>query len=71
MQPEQQPMTFEQALGIVADVCANYRGTLREHQTIQQAIAVLREAAAPKKDDGEGEKTNKKDGGRKDGDKAD
>lgn len=49
----QQEMTTEQALGLVTSVCAQYRGTLQEHQAIQQAITVLREAVTPKVEDEE------------------
>lgn len=34
-------MTIDQALAIVSQVCANVHGTLKDHQTIQQALQVI------------------------------
>lgn len=39
-------MTVEQAMAIVAQVCAEFRGTLRDHQNIQQALQVIEQALA-------------------------
>jgi hypothetical protein len=35
-------MNKEQAYKIILQVCEQFRGTLSEHQTIQQALAVLK-----------------------------
>jgi hypothetical protein len=37
-------MSFDKALEIVTRVCVEYRGTLSEHQLIQQALKVLRDS---------------------------
>jgi len=37
-------MTKEQALEILAHLASLYRGTLAEHQEIQQALKVLKDA---------------------------
>ena len=34
-------MNIDQAMAIVAQVCANHMGTLKDHQTIQQALQVI------------------------------
>lgn len=39
-------MDFEQAMKVVTEICVNYRGTLQEHQTIQQALALVRQGKA-------------------------
>jgi hypothetical protein len=39
---QQQGMTKEQAFVIIARICNNYKGTLQEHQTIQQALTMLK-----------------------------
>lgn len=36
-------MNKQEALKIVSEVCANYRGTLQEHTQIQSALHVIRE----------------------------
>lgn len=36
-------MTKEDALAVIKQVCAAYRGTLAEHQQIQKAIEVIEE----------------------------
>jgi len=36
-------MTKEQALEILAQLAAAYRGTLAEHQQIQEALKVIRD----------------------------
>ncbi len=46
-------MTIDQAMAIIAQVCANVHGTLKDHQTIQQALQVIeqglqRDEDAPK-----------------------
>ncbi len=38
-------MTLEQAIQIISNVVAQYRGTLQEHQAIQNALKVLINAA--------------------------
>lgn len=40
-------MTIEQAMAIIAQVCANHTGTLKDHQVIQQALQVLEQATKP------------------------
>ena len=37
-------MTVKQALAIVSQVCADFHGTLKDHQTIQQALQVIEQA---------------------------
>ena len=37
-------MTIEQAMAIIAQVCANTMGTLKDHQVIQQAIQTVQNA---------------------------
>lgn len=37
-------MTIEQAMAIVAQVCADFKGTLRDHQNIQQALQTVQDA---------------------------
>jgi len=34
-------MTFEEAMGLLKAVCADFRGTLKDHQQIQQALGVV------------------------------
>lgn len=55
-------MTPEQALKLMEQVCADFRGTLQDHMALQQALGVLREAirradaepgAPPPAEDGE------------------
>jgi hypothetical protein len=41
-------MTVEQALNVLSQVTAQYKGTLQEHQTIIEAFRVLKEALEPK-----------------------
>lgn len=36
-------MSTQEAIGIVAQVAAQFRGTLKEHEIIQQALAVIEE----------------------------
>lgn len=38
-------MTVEQAIQLISNVIAQYRGTLQEHQTIQNAFKVIVELA--------------------------
>ena len=38
-------MTLEQAVQLISSVVAQYRGTLQEHQAIQNALKVLVNAA--------------------------
>ena len=38
-------MTIDQALAIISQVCANVHGTLKDHQTIQQALQVIEQGA--------------------------
>ena len=56
-------MTKTDALNVVAQACAAYRGTLGEHQAIQQALEVLKIDAAPKSEPA-GESEPKKPRGR-------
>ena len=39
-------MEKKQALQIIAQVCAVYRGTLQEHQALQTALQVINEGEA-------------------------
>ena len=41
-------MTPADALNLIDQVCARFTGTREDHVNLQQAIAVLREATAPK-----------------------
>ena len=41
-------MKPEEALNVVAQVCAEFRGTLKDHQMIQDALQVLKSALEPK-----------------------
>lgn len=41
---ESKTMTVDQAMAIVSQVCANFSGTLKDHQTIQQALQVIEQA---------------------------
>jgi hypothetical protein len=41
----QQTANLEQAIQIISNVVAQYRGTLQEHQAIQNALKVLINAA--------------------------
>jgi hypothetical protein len=34
-------MSFSEALNLIKQVCAEYKGTLKEHQILQQAIYVI------------------------------
>lgn len=45
MQPNANQMTTEQAIQIISNVIAQYRGTLQEHQAIQNAFKVIVELA--------------------------
>lgn len=39
-----QNITPEQAIEILAQIAAQFRGTLAEHNTIQEAISVIKQA---------------------------
>jgi hypothetical protein len=41
-------MNKTDALNVVAQACAAFKGTLADHQAIQQALEVLKVDAAPK-----------------------
>lgn len=41
-------MNKEKALTIIENVCAAYKGTLQDHQNIQSALQVIKEALEPK-----------------------
>mgnify|MGYP006445230541 CR=1 FL=1 len=43
-------MEYQQALQIISQVCAEYKGTLQEHQNIQQALSTIMQANNPKQD---------------------
>jgi len=43
-------MKPEEALNIVAAACAEFRGTLKDHQTIQEALQVLAKLVKPEDD---------------------
>lgn len=34
-------MKLEEALNLIKNVCANFRGTLQDHQALQQAIQIV------------------------------
>lgn len=34
-------MTKQQAIDLITQVCVNYRGTLQEHQALQEALKVI------------------------------
>lgn len=38
-------MKPQEALKVIAEVCANFQGTLAQHQTIQTALRTLEELA--------------------------
>jgi len=44
-------MNPQEALGLLAQASATYKGTLADHQKIQQAIQVLEVAITPKPDE--------------------
>ena len=46
-------MKLEEALSLLSQVCAAYKGTLQEHQTLQQALKVVNEKCSEKKEDKE------------------
>ncbi len=41
-----EPLTPEQALGLVAQACAAFNGTLGQHQQIQAALKVIADLVA-------------------------
>jgi hypothetical protein len=41
-------MTKEQAVQLLTQVCAIYKGTLEEHTALQQALEVVKKLEAPK-----------------------
>lgn len=34
-------MKLDEALTLIKQICANYRGTLQDHQALQQALQVI------------------------------
>ena len=38
---QQKEMNEQEAINIVAQVCAQYKGTMQEHQMIQRALMIL------------------------------
>lgn len=44
-------MKPEEALSIVAQACGEFRGTLKDHQTIQEALQLLAKLIAPDEQD--------------------
>lgn len=46
-------MTKEQAMNILKNACANFVGNLKDHETIQGALAVIEKALAPKEEKAE------------------
>lgn len=42
-------MKLEEALNLIKSVCANFRGTLQDHQALQQAIQVIENKCMEKK----------------------
>lgn len=49
-------MTFQEAFKLITDICTAYKGTLKDHQLIQEALQTIR-----KKDDVNEDKTEVKD----------
>jgi hypothetical protein len=43
-------MEFEQAMEVLTKVCALFHGNLQDHQTIQQALSVVRSSKCRCKD---------------------
>ncbi len=41
-------MQKDEAIKIIEQVCAAYKGTLQEHQAIQQALMVIKDEDKPK-----------------------
>jgi len=41
-------MKLEEALNLLKGVCANFRGTLQDHQALQQALQVVEEVCKKK-----------------------
>lgn len=41
-------MTKDEALKVIEQVCAQFRGTLQDHQAIQQALMVIKDEDKPK-----------------------
>mgnify|MGYP005852631207 CR=1 FL=1 len=46
-------MEYQQALQIISQVCAEYRGNLQEHQNIQNALSTIMQANNPQPDNSE------------------
>lgn len=44
-------MDVKKALSLVSQTVAVYRGTLAEHQTLQQALKVLQDLVNPRKEE--------------------
>lgn len=42
-------MKLEEALNLLKGVCANFRGTLQDHQALQQALQVVEDKCKEKK----------------------
>lgn len=42
-------MKLDEALNLIKGVCANFRGTLQDHQALQQAIQVVENKCTEKK----------------------
>ncbi len=40
-------MTKEQAMNLITQACSQYKGTLQEHQMLQQAIELLKKEVLP------------------------
>ena len=43
-------MKLEEALNLLKQVCAGFRGTLQEHQTLQEALQVVEKRCSEKKE---------------------
>lgn len=46
-------MEYQQALQIISQVCAEYRGSLADHQNIQNALSTIMQANNPQPDNSE------------------
>ena len=43
-------MLVPEALSLLGQVCANYKGTLKEHQSLQEALSVVNTKCSDKKE---------------------
>jgi len=43
-------MKLEEALNLLGQVCAGYKGTLQEHQALQSALKIVNDKCSEKKE---------------------